>query len=210
MTQNEFQIPGRNLDNTDLKGIRKNLEDIYTENVIKRPEVLVGVSDRLYEIADNLAEARRRHLDSPRANHAAEKGKITRVLGKMLFGRELSADYVGRLNERELKIEESEIGAEIFGPIPSNERRAFFNDNRQSWFYYEEKTDVLKQKHSTTLHYEVQPNGVLRINVKNGMKCEYINGQEVDNFVDATEIYYDRVTRQIYSSPTIPDSQKAA
>lgn len=114
------------------------------------------------------------------------------------------------MTERELKIAEGKIGAAIFGPLAPNEHRVFFNDNRDSWFFYQEKTDLAKNKHSVTLHYEVRPEGVVRISNQNGMKCELITGQELKNFIDATEIYYSQVMDKIYKSPVERNSQLAA
>jgi hypothetical protein len=87
----------------------------------------------------------------------------------------------------------------LFGLRPLNERIEFFNDNRESWFFYQEITDSNSKKHTTTLHYEVRPMGVMRVNTKNGMHCEYIVGQEYDNFVQASEMYHYRVLRDIYN-----------
>ncbi len=108
------------------------------------------------------------------------------------------------LTEKQLKARESEIGAKIFGPIKPNERREFFNDNKRSWFFHQELTDSTGVEHSTTLHYEVHPNGILRVSSQAGVKNEFIKGQELNNFITATEMYYSRVMQQIYNTePTL-------
>jgi len=132
------------------------------------------------------------------------------AVAKKLFRRTMSPEYVRLSMERELKTMEGEIGARIFGPLEPNERRAFFNDSKSSWFFYQEKTDELKNIHSVTLHYEVRPEGILRVVNRDGMKCEYIHGQELDNFLAATEIYYDNVMRQIYGKSNRSGNQLAA
>ncbi len=100
---------------------------------------------------------------------------------------------------KELKTRESEIGARIFGPLKPNERREFFNDNERSWFFHQELTDQTGKVHSVTLHYEVHPKGVLRISSQPHVKNEFISGQELENFLSATDIYYERVMNQVYN-----------
>lgn len=195
---------------------RKNVYDLYEKHieVEKQSEVISKLVSRLYYVSDDITRARKSHLDSVLTDHAFTKTKFTEDLIKVLFSRELSDKYNKILTDRELKIEEGEIGANIFGPIAKNEQRLFFYDNLgpngyPSWFYHEEKTDSDKNNHSTTLHYEVHPEGIWRINTKNGLECELINGQELDNFVQATEIYYQKVTSQIYGK-TVNQSDKLA
>ncbi len=103
------------------------------------------------------------------------------------------------ITEKDLKARESEIGSKIFGPLKPNERREFFNDNERSWFFHQELTDQTGKVHSVTLHYEVHPNGILRVSSQQGVKNEFISGQELENFASATEIYYQRVMTQIYN-----------
>lgn len=236
MSQSEYQIPNgehsnpaeqgfveyaakveniTNFENvTPQASIRSNVYNIYDQidknKGSNNSELDNQIIKKLYYIADDLAELRKQHLNSPMAMKAAERSRVAHTLIRILFDRDLSPKYKNLLTERELKIEEGEIGADIFGPLDSNERRAFFNDNHYSWFFYQEKVDSSKTKHSTTLHYEVRPEGVLRINNKVGMQCELITGQELDNFVKATEIYHSRVTSQIYSNSIRHDGQLAA
>jgi len=102
------------------------------------------------------------------------------------------------LTEQQLKAKESEIGATIFGPIMPNERREFFNDNEKSWFFHQEIVGKGNVISSMTLHYEVQPMGILRISSDPSVKNEFINGQELKNFVLATEMYHERIMSQLY------------
>ena len=132
-----------------------------------------------------------------------DKSNFIKAVAKKL----LSVNYTPKkikLSEKQLKSLEAEIGAAIFGPIAPNERRAFFNDNRESWFFHQEKTDAMRNKHSITLHYEVRPEGILRVSNQASMKCEMISGQELDNFIKATEIYYSHVMSKIYKKTTNP------
>lgn len=110
------------------------------------------------------------------------------------------------LTEKDLKAMESKIGAKIFGPVKPNERREFFNDNEKSWFFHQEITDSNSKIHSVTLHYEVNPQGVLRISSNPNVKNEFISGQELDNFVQAAKMYHELVMTQIYNQA--PSSNK--
>ncbi|MEI6054157.1 MAG: hypothetical protein WCQ49_02180 [Candidatus Saccharibacteria bacterium] len=205
MSQSEYQIPTSKNSSVDEVIIRDQLNTIYVDQVnnnevSNQSELAGSVAERLYAIADDLNLARESHLNSSRAEHAATKTKIIKYIGKFLFNNELSSSYNEIITERELKIEEGEIGASIFGAMAPNERRAFFNDNRESWFFYQEKTDASKIKHSITLHYEVKPEGILRVSNQAGMQCEMISGKELSDFIKATEIYYSRVKSAIYKN----------
>lgn len=96
---------------------------------------------------------------------------------------------------KELKSAESKIGAKIFGQN-SNIRTEFFNDNLNSWFFYQEIKKGRKRQ-SVTFHYEVRPNGILKIK-DNDIKGCLVEGEELENFTLATKMYYEQVMRQIY------------
>jgi hypothetical protein len=167
-------------------------------------------SDDLHSIAEDLQVARRNHLDSTRANHAYLKTRATESIIHVLFNRELSSKYDRILTDRELKNEEGEIGAGIFGPIKPNETRLFFNDNRESWFFYQQKIDSEGKKHSITLHYEVRSDGIWKIDTKDGLKCELVTGKDLDNFVESAKIYHQRVMNQIYKNQIKQNDKIAA
>lgn len=101
-----------------------------------------------------------------------------------------------KVSRRELIQRESEIGGHLFGQIPNGHHRQFFNLDRTTWVWYEEWKDEKGKQQSTTTRYEVHPNGVLK--VQEGVQYYYIEGQELNNFVAATKMYYDRVTRDVY------------
>lgn len=92
---------------------------------------------------------------------------------------------------------ESEIGAELFGPIPDGHKRSFYNLDPKTWVWYEEWSDAdNKSKRRVTTRYEVQPNGVLK--VQDGSSYTYLSGQEFDDFTLAVQMYYEQVMRKIY------------
>lgn len=101
------------------------------------------------------------------------------------------------LTERELIQMESEIGAQLFGPVPEGHHRQFFNLDRTTWIWYEEWIDpVTKKRKEATIRYEVHHNGILK--AQEGARYNFLEGQELTNFIAAVQIYYERVMREIY------------
>lgn len=100
--------------------------------------------------------------------------------------------------ERELLQMESVIGADIFGPVAPGGRREFFCLDEKTWIWHEEQTDSKTgQVTQITTRYELQDKGVLK--VAPGPRYSYLQGAELDNLMQATKIYYEKVARDIYS-----------
>ncbi len=103
----------------------------------------------------------------------------------------------GKLTERELIQLESDIGARLFGEVPKGHRREFFNLDLSTWIWYDEWVDAQSgQRKSTTIRYEVHENGILK--VQEAARYEFIEGQELENFMAAIHLYYERVAREVY------------
>lgn len=102
-----------------------------------------------------------------------------------------------KYSERELIQLESEIGAKLFGEIPAGGRREFFCLDENTWIWHEEavNTQTGRREISTT-RYEVHDNGILK--VQEGSRYMFIEGAELDNFVRATQLYYEQIARDIY------------
>lgn len=101
-----------------------------------------------------------------------------------------------KLTERELLKRESEIGSQLFGPIPDGHRREFFCLDEAAWIWHEEWTDKNGRPQQATTRYEVHANGILK--VQEGARYQYIDGQELENFIMATSLYYEQVARGVY------------
>jgi hypothetical protein len=101
------------------------------------------------------------------------------------------------LTERELLQKESEIGAKLFGDIPAGHRREFFCLDSKTWIWYEEwKDQKTGKKMSSTVRYEIHDKKVLK--VQEGARYSFIEGEELDNLVAATTLYYEQVARHVY------------
>ncbi|PID32824.1 hypothetical protein CR956_00455 [Candidatus Saccharibacteria bacterium] len=132
--------------------------------------------------------------------------KITQKAWKLIAGDTAKADLkwlkvpkkrpLKPLTERDLLKMESAIGAELFGPLPSGRRRDFFCLDDKTWIWYEEWFDKRHRLQSTTVRYELQDRGVLK--VQEGARYSYIEGEELNNLLMAIQMYYERVTREIY------------
>lgn len=101
-----------------------------------------------------------------------------------------------KLTERELIQLESEIGRNLFGPIPKGHHREFFNLDKTTWIWYEEYKDSSGKIQSHTTRYEVQDKGILK--AQDGARYTYIEGDELANLATAIKMYYERVMRNVY------------
>lgn len=97
---------------------------------------------------------------------------------------------------RQLIQRESEVGGKLFGPIPENHHRQFFNLDQNTWVWYEEWLDDKGKPHSSTTRYEIHENGILKVQEKT--PYYYIEGSELTNLVTAIQVYYEKVARDIY------------
>lgn len=101
-----------------------------------------------------------------------------------------------KLTRRQLIELESEIGRELFGPIPAGHRRDFFCLDARTWVWYEEWRDSDNKLKTSTTRYEVQSNGILK--AQEGRTYKYIDGEELTNFAIAVRMYYEQCMREIY------------
>lgn len=99
--------------------------------------------------------------------------------------------------ERDLIRLESKIGRELFGPIPSGNRREFFCLDEHTWIWHEEWTDAnTNEPMQLTTRYEIHDNGILK--VQDGRPYTFVEGQELDYLTLAIKLYYERVAREVY------------
>ena len=100
------------------------------------------------------------------------------------------------LTERQLIELESEIGKQLFGPIPAGHRRDFFCLDEKTWVWHEEWRDLDNKLQTMTTRYEIQPNGILK--VQPGRVYKYLEGEELTNLSTAIRLYYEYTMRRIY------------
>lgn len=111
-------------------------------------------------------------------------------------GKKMNGSVGSRATGRELLRQESKIGATLFGPVPKGHIREFFCLDESTWIWHEEWKDEKGIERQSTVRYEVNTNGVLK--VTEGPRYQYIEGDELRNFAEATRLYYEQTSRQIY------------
>ena len=115
---------------------------------------------------------------------------------QLITGASTSKRPLKAMTERQLIELENELGRELFGPIPDGHRRDFFCLDEHTWVWHEEWTDTDNRPQVATTRYEVQPNGILK--VQSGRVYKYIEGEELKNLTVAVRLYYERTMRDIY------------
>lgn len=101
-----------------------------------------------------------------------------------------------KLTDRDLLRQESKIGATLFGPVPKGRSREFFCLDESTWIWHEEWRDEKGVERQSTVRYELHPNGILK--VSDGPRYQFIEGDELKNFAEATRLYYEQTSRQVY------------
>lgn len=110
------------------------------------------------------------------------------------------------LTERQLIQLESQVSQTIFGPLPNGVlKREFFNLDRKTWIWHEERDIGDGQIKEMTTRYEILPSGVLK--VVPGPKYRFIDGVELQNFISAVQSYYVQVVQNLYQRDDLTDSK---
>ena len=102
-----------------------------------------------------------------------------------------------KMTDRDFLRMESKIGATLFGPVPKGHNREFFCLDESTWIWHEEWKDEKGVARQSTVRYEVHPNGILK--VSDGPRYQFIEGDELKNFAEATRLYYEKTARQVYN-----------
>lgn len=108
----------------------------------------------------------------------------------------INGRYSNKLSYNDLLNAESAIGRTLFGPIPEGHQREFFESKKNVWIWYEGWTDAAGIMQEMTIYYEVRPAGVYK-KQKDG-KYEKLEGDELNNFVNAAKKYFELVKTQLY------------
>lgn len=100
--------------------------------------------------------------------------------------------------DRELIRAESQIGSQLFGPIPKGHRREFFCLDEHTWVWYESVVDPISGKvTSLTTRYEIRGDRIIKI--QDGQPHKYASFEEARNLAAATKQYLEAVRKQVYS-----------
>lgn len=125
------------------------------------------------------------------------KKALTLLVGDVSLPKFSTSDRpLQTFTERELLALESQIGAQLFGPIAPGSRREFFCLDETTWIWYEEWLDEKQKLQRTTTRYEIQEKAILK--VQEGARYSFIEGEELTHLSIAIKMYYERVMREIY------------
>lgn len=103
-----------------------------------------------------------------------------------------------RLTLRDLIEMESTVGGKLFGAHGPKETVKFYNLDLHNWYFYQEIVDRFGRSQSTTMHYEVRSNVIVRATLGSDRLFEPLAGEEYGNFIKATELYYKYIMKQVY------------
>lgn len=150
------------------------------------------VSTRTMKIATILGSVR--HAQVPTSQKRDDMGLLAKAL-ELIAGNPQGRPF-NRLTERQLIEQESEIGGQLFGPIPDGHSRDFFCLDERTWVWHEAWRNADNKRQMLTTRYETQPKGILK--VQDGKSYKFIDGEELANFAVAVQLYYEQVMREIY------------
>lgn len=111
-------------------------------------------------------------------------------------GKRQVANSAPKVTERDLLRQESKIGAALFGPVPKGRNREFFCLDESTWIWHEEWKNEKGVEQQSTVRYEIHPNGILK--VSDGPRYQFIEGDELKNFAEATRLYYEKTSVDVY------------
>ena len=95
--------------------------------------------------------------------------------------------------ERDLMRKESQIGRQLFGPIPSGTRREFFRLDEKTWIWHEERGGRAK-----VTRYMVTKTEVLKS--VDGGQYRKVGKKETDHLYYAAKTYVKRVNSELYGA----------
>ena len=106
-------------------------------------------------------------------------------------------NFSNKFTYDELVNMESNYGRTLFGEIPTGHQREFFEHRKNVWIWHESWTDVSGQLIDQTIRYEVRPEGVYKKVA--GLNYQKLEGNELDNFVNAAKMYLKLVKQNLYN-----------
>lgn len=83
---------------------------------------------------------------------------------------------------------------------PPGHRREFFCLDESTGFGMKNGKIEKGVDRQSAVRYEIRTNGILK--VTEGPRYAFIEGDELDNFAEATRLYYERAARDIQSRPS--------
>ena len=117
---------------------------------------------------------------------------ITQFFSKLLGSQPSQLDI-----KQELLRKESEIGRQLFGPIPPGTKRDFFRLDTTTWVWHEESPQGVRNT-----KYMVRPKEIVKS--VNGGHYQPISQKEAHHLLKAAELYVKRTDDELYK-PVVGD-----
>lgn len=105
-----------------------------------------------------------------------------------------------KLNRRELIKKESELGKQLFGPIPAGHDRDFFCLDDHTWVWHEGWRDAKGSYRSVSTRYEIHQDRIIKI--QDGQPNRLVGSSEAERLLEATKWYYHLVGKHVYGLST--------
>lgn len=191
----------------EVSEIYDDIERAYREAPFEQSELsaeINPISQKLYNIGREIERARADRLDRQffvNEDHKSKTVNLVRTVSKNILGREIIKPRQVPLTEVTLKNWENNIGCQIFQADPNYVIEAFFNDDPNNWYFKRTFQSYTGQTIEDTLHFEAMDRGVLKISSQPEIANQFIIGEELENFLAASEIYRNRVMSEIYQNP---------
>lgn len=192
----------------DLIGAIKNSEGVNELHYLESKRWISPVCKRMMDIGETIQKARELHMD----HHFffTEKNNDVNFIASA-FNRIFNHGLIGPISKLlpvtrdNLINEESRLSGKIFGEQPNGQRIEFFyygkdEADRERW-YCKKEMNTAKGNEYVILCYEVQDDRILKIITKgDGSKVayEFLEGEELEDFVLATEKYHNFAMKDIY------------
>lgn len=206
-----FDGPGLEVDVNPVS-VNNEAMIFYRERAKRVLEAETNLRDRIQinQQASAIETARQYEIDSRSSVYERRRlrstfgGKIFRTLVGVNLDKLSPLVSSKDLTLRELIQQESLIGAEIFGtPIEGGQYTFFLSDARE-WVWHQ-----ASDKQYVTTRYIVQADGILKIQ-DGAPQYELLEGQELKNFILATDAYHGHVMNRMYKNSQQTDHEQAA
>lgn len=117
-------------------------------------------------------------------------------MNKSFISKFIGQVWPKKLTQRELIRRESELGKQLFGPIPEGHERNFFCLDDHTWVWHETWKDEAGRLQDVTTRYEVHQDRIIKI--QNGQPNRLVGAEEAYRLAQATKWYYHLVSQHVY------------
>jgi hypothetical protein len=193
--KNRYQIPQSDITETDpVSSARNYVYGVYSTD---------SPIDELSVYRQSRPEGNSRDLEIDRLLYIGNEIEEAR-LKKLASGSSQSK----ALTETDLITKESEIGGRLFGQDTVSVQCRFWYEGGD-WFFFK-RTISGRSVRDETIHVEITENGIVESNSNPGVPNKYLQGAELQNFINTTELYMSATKNELYSDDFINNSSRSS